>query len=274
MERRFEFTGTGGALLGKFIVGMILTGITFGIYAPWFIVGLQKYICENLTLKTESGDVKFSFSGTGGSLFGTYLVGAILTGLTVGIYAAWFMVNLAKFFTENTKGQTADGKEYVIKFNGSGGSLFGTYFVGALLTGITFGIYGPWFMVKLTKFFTENMDIMEGGNKVGSFAFTGQGGELFGVYILGGILTGITFGIYSFWFAVNLMKYFNNHTDVTLNNKTYSGDFTGTGGKYFAVNFVGGLLTSITLGIYGAWYMCNLLKFQYESLRIVDKSAS
>ena len=272
MERRFAFTGTGGALFGKFLVGMILTGITFGIYAPWFIVNLQKYVCENLTLKTEAGDVRFSFTGTGGKLFGTYLVGAILTGLTLGIYAAWFMVNLTKFFSENTQGQAADGKTYNIQFRGTGGALFGTYFVGALLTGITFGIYAPWFMVKVTKFFTENMDVMEGGNKVGMFSFTGQGGELFGIYILGAILSGITLGIYYFWFMVNLMKYFNNHTDITLYERKYSGDFTGTGANFFVINFLGSLLTTITFGIYGAWYMCKLLKFQYESVRFIDKA--
>ncbi|MBN2343420.1 MAG: DUF898 family protein [Deltaproteobacteria bacterium] len=272
MERRFEFTGTGGALLGKFIVGTILTGITFGIYAPWFIVNLQKYICEHLALKTEGGDVKFEFTGTGGKLFGTYLVGVLLTGITFGIYASWFIVNLTKYFTDNTVGKTADGNTYAVSFRGNGGSLFGTIFVGYLLTMLTFGIYAAWFMVKLTKFFADNMDIMENGNKVGSFSFNGEGGELFGTYILGVILTGITFGVYASWFMVNLMKYFNNHTQISLNDKSYTADFDGTGGKYFVVNFVGYLLTMITFGIYGAWYMCNLLKFQYENTRILDKA--
>lgn len=272
MERRFEFTGTGGALLGKFIVGMILTGITFGIYAPWFIVNLQKYICENLALKTEVGDVKFEFNGTGGQLFGTYLVGTILTGLTMGIYYSWFMVKLTKYFTENTVGKAADGKTYALHFQGTGASLFGTVFVGALLTGLTFGIYAAWFMVKLANFFCDNMDITESGSKVGSFAFKGEGGELFGTYILGVILSVVTLGIYSFWFAVNIMKYFNKNTEITLNDKTYAGDFDGTGGKYFVVNVVGYLLTMITFGIYGAWYICNLLKYQYENTRIIDKA--
>lgn len=272
MERRFEFTGTGGGLLGKFLVGMILTMVTFGIYAPWFVVSLQKYISENLKLKTESGDVQFEFTGTGGKLFGTYLVGFLLTMITFGIYASWFMVNITKFFAENTHGKAANGSTYAVQFRGNGGSLFGTMFVGALLTSLTFGIYGAWFMVKLAKFFTDNLDVMENGTKVGSFAFTGEGGELLGTYILGFILTMVTFGIYSFWFAVNIMKYFNNHTDVTINGQTYSGDFTGTGGKYFVINFVGYLLTMLTLGIYGAWYMCNLLKFQYESVRFLNKA--
>jgi len=27
----------------------------------------------------------------------------------------------------------------------------------------------------------------------------------------------------------------------------------------------------ITLGIYGAWYFCKLLKFQYENIQILDR---
>lgn len=273
MERKFEFTGSGGALLGKFLIGMILTSITLGIYAPWFIVNLQKYITENLTLKTEAGDVKFNFTGTGGSLFGTYLVGVILTMLTLGIYASWFWVNLTKFFTENTEGKTQNGNTYAVQFKGAGASLFGTVFIGSILTGITFGIYGAWFMVKLAKFFTDNMSVMENGTNIGSFAFKGEGGELLGTYILGAILTTITLGIYGAWFQVNLMKYFNNNTEITIHGKTYTGDFTGTGGQYFIINFVGYLLTMLTIGIYGAWYMCNLLKYQYENTRFLDKAA-
>ena len=47
MEKRLNFQGTGGALFVKFLVGMLLTGITFGIYGSWFMCNLLKYIFEN-----------------------------------------------------------------------------------------------------------------------------------------------------------------------------------------------------------------------------------
>ena len=101
MERRIEFTGTGGGLFGKFLVEILLSCITLGIYIPWFIVSLYKYIAENLTLKTKDGDVKFDFTGTGGALFVTYLVGALLTLITFGIYGAWYFCTLLKYQYEN-----------------------------------------------------------------------------------------------------------------------------------------------------------------------------
>ncbi len=43
METRFDFKGTGGALFLKFLVGMILTMITFGIYGAWFMVDVMRW---------------------------------------------------------------------------------------------------------------------------------------------------------------------------------------------------------------------------------------
>ncbi|HQP27400.1 MAG TPA: DUF898 family protein [Candidatus Syntrophosphaera sp.] len=272
MERKIEFTGSGGSLFVKFLVGGILTGITLGIYLPWFVVNLEKYIMENLTLKTESGDVKFQFTGSGGSLFVTYLVGMLLTMITIGIYAPWFMVKLTNWMAANTKATAANGSIYNVKFNGGGGSLFGTYLLGVILTSITFGICAPWFMVNLAKFFLNNMDILENGAKAGAFSFTGEGAELLGTYIVGAILTSITFGIYGAWFAVSLMKYFAKGTGVSIQGKNMTCKFVGEGASYFGLNFVGILLTMITFGIYAAWYTCNLMKFQFENLRILDRT--
>jgi uncharacterized membrane protein YjgN (DUF898 family) len=227
---------------------------------------------ENLTLKTSAGDVKFQFNGTGGSLFGTLIVGAILTGITFGIYAPWFMVKMTKYFAENTVAVGPDGRQYNPQFNGSGGDLFVTYLVGLILTSITFGIYGAWFMVKLNKYFLENTAILSGGQQVGSLAFNGEGGELLGTFIVGILLTYVTLGIYSFWFQVKLWKYMAQKTTATLEGGNYGFDFVGTGGENFKINIVGLILTSITFGIYGAWLYCNLMRFQFENTAILNRA--
>jgi uncharacterized membrane protein YjgN (DUF898 family) len=272
MVKRFEFQGTGGALFGKFFIGMILTMITFGIYYPWFLVSLNKYIYENSTLKTDGGDVRFEFVGNGGQLFGIWIIGAILTMITLGIYGPWFMVNVTKYFWENSRGKAADGTIYTLRFDGNGGDLFITIFVGYVLTFITIGIYGAWFVCNLNKYFAVNTTILEGSNPVGKADFTGTGGQLLGTWIVGMILTFITFGIYGAWFAVKLFKFFYGNTKVTINNENYVGGFSGTGGEYFIINFVGYILTAITFGIYGAWYACNLIKYQLENMTIQEST--
>ena len=151
-----------------------------------------------------------------------------------------------------------------LKFNATGGQLFGALFVGALLTGITFGLYLPWFMCKLQKLFSENTELLEGTKSIGKFDFVGQGGEFFGIWIVGAILTCITFGIYAAWFQVNQFKFFLGNTRISVGGTTLSGEFDGTGGEYFGVLFVGTLLTMITLGIYSFWFITNQIRFQTD----------
>jgi len=57
----------------------------------------------------------------------------------------------------------------------------------------------------------------------------------------------------------------------TVNEKTYVEDFLGTGGQLLVTLLVGYLLTIITAGIYGPWFICKLYKFELENLVFNDK---
>lgn len=271
MQRRIQFTGTGGGLFIRFLGGMLLTLVTLGLGYPWFIVILWRYMEKNTSLETESGPVKFEFRGTGGGLFVTFIVGYLLTCITFGIYGPWFTCKLIRFFADNSVGTDANGKEYKLQFTGTGGELFVTFLVGYLLTIFTLGIYGAWFMCKLQRFYTNNMTIRSEGEKVGDFNFVGKGGKLLVTFIVGYLLTLVTFGIYGFWFIVKLWKFFAQNTEVTVEGKTCVADFLGTGGQLFVTFLVGYLLTIFTLGIYGAWFFCKLMKFELENLVFNDK---
>jgi uncharacterized membrane protein YjgN (DUF898 family) len=269
-----EFRGTGGDLFKRLIVGAILSTITFGIYMPWMIVNLQKYIYENTTIKRSGrGDVALEFTGTGGELFKVAFVGYLLTMVTFGIYSFWLMANLNKYFLSNSRGRAQDG-EFRLDTEITGGELFGNLFVGYLLTMITFGIYGPWFICKLQKLYLEKVKLYHNNQAVGTFDFVGQGGELFGLMFVNYLLTMVTFGIYAAWMNVNLLKFFLSKTEVKIRGQVFRGEFTGTGGELFVTNLVGGLLTTITFGIYGFWFMAKLLKFQLENTRYRSAQAA
>ena len=264
METRFKFEGTGGALLWKFIAGMLLSMITLGIYLPWFLVSLLKYVQDNTTMVTPAGAVTLQFRGTGGQLFVALVVGYLLCLITLGIYSPWFITKLLKWFCDNTSARSPAGAGFALEYRGTGGGLFVTFLVGYLLSIITLGIYVPWFMCKVHRFVLDHTRIMEGAAEVGSLAFTGTGGDLFVTFIVGCLLSIITLGIYSFWFVVKLLKFWFRSTEVTLGGTKWVGDFNGSGGQFFVINLVGYLLTLITLGIYGAWYACNVLRFKIE----------
>ena len=272
MEKRFKFTGTGDALFGKFLLGMFLTIITLGIYLPWFVVNLSKFVYENTTLSgSEKGEMRLEFRGIGGQLFNICLGGLFLTVVTLYIYYGWFLANLIKFSYDNSVAKASDGTEYKLQFNGTGGELFGTILVGGLLTMITFGIYGPWFAVELMKLIAKRTVIIENGSQIGNTAFVATGGQLFGTVLVGFLLTLITFGIYIPWFWVKMARFYAENTTITVNDVRHVGAFDGKGGEFFVLNFVGGLLTMVTFGIYGAWFICKIWTFKINHTAFVPR---
>ena len=271
-EVRGDFSGTGGELLGQLFVGYLLTMITFGIYGPWFMCKFANFIAERTTFgPSAKGTVRFRFEGQGGQLFVTFLVGYLLTMVTFGIYAPWFMCKLAKFYADNMVATTDDGSSYKPDFQGQGGDLFVTFLVGYLLTMVTFGIYTPWFTCKLNKWFMSNTKITKNGQQVGDMDFVGEGGDLLVTFIVGYLLTIVTFGIYMPWFQVKLLAFNADNTKINIEGQRLGMRFTGQGGELFVIIFVGYLLSIVTLGIYSFWMMAKLLKWQTSNTVIFSE---
>jgi uncharacterized membrane protein YjgN (DUF898 family) len=263
---RPNFQGTGGELFVTFLVGYLLTAITFGIYAPWFYCKLMNFRLSNTTLgPTRRGDLRLEFTGKGGELFVTFLVGYLLTVITLGIYSAWFACKLIKFFADNTTATAQDGTRFRLNFEGTGGELFVTFLVGGLLSAITLYIYLPWFMCKLRKVLYTRTSILENEQPVGNLDFEGTGGSLFATMIVGALLCGITLYIYFPWFQVKLAKFWAENTRVHYQGRVFAGAFHGTGGEFFVTFLVGYLLTMITIGIYTPWFIIKLWKFDWNN---------
>jgi uncharacterized membrane protein YjgN (DUF898 family) len=269
---RVRFTGSALGLFKELFIGTILLIITLGVYTPWFICRVQRWFCRSTCLRDRAGkEVSLRFEGSGGELFLTFLAGCVLNLITLGIYGFWFAVKMHKFFLENTSGQTPDGQQVTLSFNGDGGELFKELFVGCLLTIVTFGIYTPWMMCSLSRFFTNRTSIHVGDSGHLSLSFQGSGGKLFVDFIIGYLLTIVTLGIYSFWLQVKLIKFFHGNTEVTtMSGNKLRVNFTGTGGELAWINISGILLTILTLGLYGFWFMFQLIEFQTDNLEITS----
>ncbi len=260
-----RFNGTGGGLIVTMIVGYLLTMVTFGIYAPWFICKLYGYFTSSTTIEgTPRGTVQLEFNGKGGELIITWLVGILLSVITFGIYTPWFLTKLVKFFCDNTQAVASDGTRYGARFDATGGETFMALFVGALLCGVTLGIYTPWFLCNIQRFFLTKTVILENGQDAGVLTFTGEGAEFVGQFFLGMLLVIVTFGLYAAWFQVKMLQYFMSHTTLSLGNAHWRGRFSGTGGEILVLNIVGYLLTLITIGIYGAWWVVKQVKYQTD----------
>lgn len=64
-SRPFVFSGSGKGYFPVWIVNVLLTIVTLGLFLPWALVRARRYFYENTSLSGE----RFSFHATGGSIF-------------------------------------------------------------------------------------------------------------------------------------------------------------------------------------------------------------
>ena len=103
-----RYSGSGLDILGRVILGTILLLITLGIYTPWFVTGLIRYICEHVRVENMSPDtmVSVDFNGSGVDLFGRFILWWILLYVTLGVYTPWMMNGFYRYIVENVSVKT------------------------------------------------------------------------------------------------------------------------------------------------------------------------
>jgi len=80
------------------IVASLMITLTCGIATPWAACYLYNYILSHTVVDGR----KLRFDGTGGSLFGNWIVWFILTLITCGIYGFWVTPKMYNWFASNT----------------------------------------------------------------------------------------------------------------------------------------------------------------------------
>lgn len=255
MRGAFKFNGNGGELFSIVIVNFLLSVITCGIYLPWAIVKITRYMASKTTLD----GVEFSFEGSGGDLLSLYLINYIITAVTFGLYAPIANLKITEYYTKNLA-----YKEKKFEFDVTNLCDFWCLlFIQGILCGITFGIYTPWAVVKIRKNILERTSY--DGEK---FSFTGNGGELFSLYLIQGILTAVTFGLYSPWAVAKIANYYMNNTTLGDNGK-FTLDLQG--GDLFSIVVLHGIiLTVITFGLYAPWFIVKFTEYEYSKMELVD----
>ena len=105
----FRYTGSGFGILGHVIIGTILMVITLGIYTPWYVTSLIRYVCDNVVGEGSQGvsNVTVSFNGSGAELLGRYIIWWVLIIITLGLYTPWMMNGFYRYIVENITVQTS-----------------------------------------------------------------------------------------------------------------------------------------------------------------------
>ena len=117
------------------------------LLVPLAMVGARRY---RLSRSSWRG-VRFSFRGAAREFVGIFVVGTILTSLTLGIYYPVFVTRRQAFMISHS--YFGSGK---FDFDGRGRELIGPFLLMALLFLPTLGLSWFWFSARRNRFFTEH----------------------------------------------------------------------------------------------------------------------
>lgn len=230
---------------------------------------ITKLAIENISIKDKS----IVFNGTFGKYIGTVLLGLFLSVITLGVYMAWFIRDVQRFFIDNsTYGSNA------LKFQGKAGKLFVILLLTIIVPTILLSIVMAKFLISnpgqtssmiiiqqlvmmlimipymyLVYKWMVNVDYKD-FNISWKTDFWSACGKI-GIEM---ILSIITLGIYGPLATLRLYKYFAERTLAESNDQTLELGYDMDQLNDFLFLWGQLLLTIITLGIYYPWAFCKI----------------
>ncbi len=275
---RLAFHGAGGSLFGISIVNIFLTIITLGIYYFWAKVRVRSYLLS----ETEFDGDRFAYHGTGkellvGTLKATVLflvpvAGlrflAELPGVPLGIrvvaglvatVAILILIPLAMVGARRYRLSRTSWRGIRFSFRGPAWDFVKLFIGGSLLSGLTLGLYYPFFDTKRHAFFVSHSYF--GSRK---FEFDGRGRDLFGSFLLAALLTPFTLGLIWIWYAAKKQRYFWEHT--LFEGATFR--YPVTGGALLLLYLGNILLLIVTLGLAWPWVAIRTIRFSLRYLTL------
>lgn len=229
---------------------------------------------ENLQQETVK---TFNFNGDSNTLFYIYIVNALYTILSLGLYYPWAKAKLMQYNYGETEFM---GSRFV--FHGTGREMFMGFLragliIGAIYGGVTLLQYfgfslvgtlllfvGYLLLLPLVIYGTVRYRASRSSWRGMYFQYVGSIKNMYKVAGLGFLYTLLTIGIYSSWLRVDLYKEILGN--LRLGNIRFK--FTGTGGFYFGQNLILGLLFYLTLGIYYFRYSAEVFNYSVSNIRL------
>ncbi|MGB1042828.1 MAG: YjgN family protein [Tenacibaculum sp.] len=222
-KSRFAFTGTGKEVFKGFIkvyaifialylfliyglqtqneaislIAILIFYLFMLLIIPFAIHGAVRYRASRSSWK----GIHFKYLGDRMQLFWKCIGGMLLSIITLGIYGAWFEVDLRKYILSNIR-----FGDLSFDFKGKGDSLFWIHLKMILLMYPTLGIYSFWYQKNLWNFYAANTEITQNGKKV-RFGFNMKAGDVFELTVVNFFLIIFTFGLATPWVIVRTFNF-------------------------------------------------------------------
>lgn len=269
------FHGTGGGLFLLILKNVLLTLVSFGVYAAWATTARRKYVWQNMEFHGQ----RFVYHGTGRELLVGYvkvIAGYLLflgvpaalrllsptLGNLVQLALAVGLVSLVPFAIYWSRAYLLSRTSWRgVRFSmePGAGPFARTFIVGYLLTVLTFGLYAPVWLNRLRKVSIERSRF---GNQ--SFRYDGSDAEAWKISIKGMLLTVLTLGVYYFWYAAELSRYETEHTHF----QGASARLQLSGWELCKLTLLYVFGTTFTLGLAFPWLATYGLRFFLERLTL------
>ena len=192
--KRLKFEGNGGDLFINRFKWIFFTIITLGIYGWWVPAKKANWVISNLHFEDEEFKPEESFFEEKGiKLYWLNILCKFLNIISVGLLIPFTFCIKMRYINRHT---VINRKKLI--FTGAGTNLLGKYILWALLTCVTFGIYGWWIQINFLKWQTSKIHIKKEGEqevkeKINAKAILAVIGVFFaGIIILGLLIFAIT----------------------------------------------------------------------------------
>jgi uncharacterized membrane protein YjgN (DUF898 family) len=275
--RRLTFHGSGGTLFGIYIVNILLTIATFGIYRFWGKVRIRRFMLSQTSFE---GD-RFAYHGTGKELLLGFFKAVLFVGLPITalstlarlsgdktIYFAtqtftsllvFIFIPIAIVGALRYRMSRTSWRGIRFSFRGKARAFVKIFILGSLLSAVTLTLYYPFFQARQQWFIVSNSYF---GRR--QFRFDGRGRDLLGPYVVALLLLVPTLGIYLFWFQARKTRYFWEHT--YFEGARFRS--TMTGGRLLSQTLVNWILLIVTLGVAWPWVLVRRTRFEFAYLTV------
>ncbi|MBU0499644.1 MAG: DUF898 domain-containing protein [Gammaproteobacteria bacterium] len=293
-EHNFRFTGEGGEYFRIWILNLLLTIITLGIYGPWAKVRNKGYLYGNSFLD----EVSFRYLAKPlmllkGRLIALGLFGAVLvvqrfdpiigsTLLFLLMLAMPWAINRSLAFNARNSAY----RNVRFDFRGGTGEAYAVFLLWPFLGSLTFGLLWPYAIYKQQQYRVANSRFgttpFEFGNEalsyykilglglllaIAAFWVSSLLGNLFApLGVLGFFLTLVLIGAFMTVQMTNLLFNSTNLADLYFSSDMETPAYTG-------IYVANTLLIILTLGLYYPWAKVRLLKYRASRLSLVGHSS-
>jgi uncharacterized membrane protein YjgN (DUF898 family) len=279
-RRQVTFHGEGAKLFGIYIVNILLTFFTLGLYYPWAKAAMLKYLYE----ETEFEQSRFTFHGTGREMFVGFIkaIGIILAiycvlflailsnkpaviliGMLIFYGALLLLIPVAIHGSLRYRMSRSSWRGIHFGYRGDLKEFVRVFVIGSLITIFTLGIYSFWLIIEIRKYIFKHLRF---GNL--TFSYEADGGTFFVLHLKGYFLLVITLGIYSFWYVRDLFNYYIDNIRMYQDDKKLTFRSNATAGGYFKLIVGNILIILFTLGLGTPWAIVRTLNFVFSNIVI------